>query len=262
MDDMKPGDKYYDGKVESTGRTIEEIEKDIKKEEERIKTITRMEEMDFYREGRKIYGELYKPAGGGPFPGVIFAHGYGGSHKDVADYAQAFADSGIAAYIFYFIGRGTQIKSDGKMTEMSVLTEAADFNVVFDGIRELSCIDKPRLFVGGASQGGFVATYIVRQKKPGYQRSDRAVSCLTSFRTTPEKERRMGRIFRRPSALWEGRWEGSFHRFCERKTLWQMTNKKYSMPSVKNLHVSFQTFLRMRNLTKPTFLCVCFGFLL
>jgi hypothetical protein len=49
---------------------------------------------------------------------------------------------------------------------------------------------------------------------------------------------------------------------AERKTLWQMTNKKYSMPSVKNLHVSFQTFFRMRNLTKPTFLCVCFGFLL
>lgn len=32
---------------------------------------------------------------------------------------------------------------------------------------------------------------------------------------------------------------------AERKTLWQMTNKKYSMPSVKNLHVSFQTFFRM-----------------
>ncbi|MDD6222071.1 MAG: alpha/beta hydrolase [Lachnospiraceae bacterium] len=106
---MKPGDKYYDGKVENTGRTI---------------------------------------------------------HKDVADYAQAFADSGIAAYIFDFIGGGTQIKSDGKMTEMSVLTEAADFNVVFDGIRELSCIDKPRLFVGGASQGGFVATYIAAKRNP------------------------------------------------------------------------------------------------
>ena len=36
---MKPGDKYYDGKVENTGRTIAEIERDIKREEERIKKI-------------------------------------------------------------------------------------------------------------------------------------------------------------------------------------------------------------------------------
>lgn len=203
MDDMKPGDKYYDGKVESTGRTIEEIEKDIKKEEERIKTITRMEEIDFYREGRKIYGELYKPAGDGPFPGVIFAHGYGGSHKDVADYAQAFADSGIAAYIFDFIGGGTQIKSDGKMTEMSVLTKTADFNVVFDGIRELSCIDKPRLFVGGANQGGFVATYIAAKRNPdisglialypAYVLQDDARKRTSDGKDIPKTARIMGR---------------------------------------------------------------------
>lgn len=36
---MKPGDKYYDGPVENSGRTIEEIERDIEKEKERIKDI-------------------------------------------------------------------------------------------------------------------------------------------------------------------------------------------------------------------------------
>lgn len=34
---MKPGDKYYDGPVVSDGRSLEEIEKDIEKEKERIK---------------------------------------------------------------------------------------------------------------------------------------------------------------------------------------------------------------------------------
>ncbi len=29
---MKPGDKYYDGPVQDSGRTLEEIEADIKKE--------------------------------------------------------------------------------------------------------------------------------------------------------------------------------------------------------------------------------------
>ena len=36
---MKPGDKYYDGPIVDSGRTIEEIEKDIEKEKERIKNI-------------------------------------------------------------------------------------------------------------------------------------------------------------------------------------------------------------------------------
>ena len=36
---MKPGDKYYDGPIVDSGRTIEEIETDIEKEKERIKNI-------------------------------------------------------------------------------------------------------------------------------------------------------------------------------------------------------------------------------
>lgn len=36
---MKPGDKYYDGPIVDSGRTIEEIEKDIEKEKECIKNI-------------------------------------------------------------------------------------------------------------------------------------------------------------------------------------------------------------------------------
>lgn len=36
---MKPGDKYYDGPIVDSGRTIEEIDKDIEKEKEHIKNI-------------------------------------------------------------------------------------------------------------------------------------------------------------------------------------------------------------------------------
>lgn len=36
---MKPGDKYYDGPVADTGRTIKEIEKDIEEETERLKKL-------------------------------------------------------------------------------------------------------------------------------------------------------------------------------------------------------------------------------
>lgn len=42
---MKPGDKYYDGEVVDSGRTIEEIEEDIEKEKARIKDIKWSPEM-------------------------------------------------------------------------------------------------------------------------------------------------------------------------------------------------------------------------
>ncbi len=36
---MKPGEKYYDGPIVDSGRTVEEIEKDIEKEKEKIKNV-------------------------------------------------------------------------------------------------------------------------------------------------------------------------------------------------------------------------------
>lgn len=42
---MKPGDKYYDGPIVDSGRTIKEIDKDIEKEKERIKNIKWTPEM-------------------------------------------------------------------------------------------------------------------------------------------------------------------------------------------------------------------------
>ncbi len=36
---MKPGDKYYDGPIVDSGRTVEEIEQDIEEEKKRIENI-------------------------------------------------------------------------------------------------------------------------------------------------------------------------------------------------------------------------------
>lgn len=119
-----------------------------------------MEVLNFEREGKKIYGELYLPAGDGPFPTVIIAHGFGGLSAQNQPYAEAFAQNGIAAYIFDFIGGGNDIQSDGATTEMSVLTEAADMAVVLDGLAALAKIDSNNIFLAGQSQGGFVASYI------------------------------------------------------------------------------------------------------
>ncbi len=122
---------------------------DVKKE---IKSYT--------RNGKKIYGEIYRPVGDGQFPGIIIAHGLNCSCDSYRDVARFYAQNGVVAYIFEFIGGSTYSKSGGSMTDMSVLTEAADFNVVFNAIRSLSYVDDNRMFIMGESLGGYVATYI------------------------------------------------------------------------------------------------------
>ena len=117
-------------------------------------------EVTLERDGLTIYGELLLPDTAGPLPLVILSHGFGGNHSQMSAYAEAFARHGIAAYSFDFIGGGYGIKSDGSMKEMSVLTEAADLSAVLDTMRARPEIDPDRVFLLGASQGGFVSSYV------------------------------------------------------------------------------------------------------
>ena len=112
------------------------------------------------RDGMSIYGELLLPGAEGPLPLVILSHGFGGNHQQMKAYAEAFAKKGIAAYSFDFIGGGYGIKSDGTLQEMSVLTEAADLSAVLDHMLTRPEIDPSRIFLLGASQGGFVSSYV------------------------------------------------------------------------------------------------------
>ena len=113
------------------------------------------------RDGLKIYGELYLPDDAAePLPLVILSHGFGGNHEHMTAYAKAFAGNGIAAYSFDFIGGGYGIKSAGTMKEMSVLTEAADLSAVLDAMKLRPEINPEQIFLLGASQGGFVSSYV------------------------------------------------------------------------------------------------------
>ena len=119
-----------------------------------------VQERSFLKNGMKIYGELFIPDCVSPVPLVILSHGFGGNHGGVKDYAAAFAEQGIAAYIFDFIGGGNHIKSAGKMTEMSVLTEAEDLIVILDNLKTDARFKAEQIFLFGESQGGFVSTYV------------------------------------------------------------------------------------------------------
>ena len=120
-------------------------------------------EKDFYREGKKIDGELYLPEGK-KLPLVIISHGFGGNRTRCIDRAKVFAENGIATYLYDFIGGGNDILSDGTMLEMSVLTEARDLETVIDGLSEEEVIDRERIFLHGRSQGGYVSMYVAGER--------------------------------------------------------------------------------------------------
>ena len=123
----------------------------------------RTEEKNFYRSSanKKIYGELYIPNNSyDEFPLVVLSHGFGGSMSSTSGLAQTICKQGFATFAYDFIGGGMGIKSDGQMTEMSVLTEANDLNTVLDELKEDQRINEDNIFLLGQSQGGFVSTYV------------------------------------------------------------------------------------------------------
>ena len=119
------------------------------------------EDVTVYREGLKIVGELYTPKNSyEEFPLVIMSHGFGGNMDGLRDLSVKFAKEGFATFIYDFIGGGYSIKSDGQLTDMSVLTEAKDLNDVLDYLLEDERINADNVFLLGQSQGGFVSTYV------------------------------------------------------------------------------------------------------
>ena len=161
-----------------------------------------VQEISVLRDGKMIYGRVYLPAGKSPFPVVIIAHGFNNNISFTTGYAEAFQKAGIAACVFDFIGGGYGSKSDGSMSEMSVLTEAADINAVIDTVCAMDNIDDNSLFLMGLSQGGFVATYVAGTRPqdvqgliafyPAYVLQDDARERIAGLSEIPETTTLMG----------------------------------------------------------------------
>ena len=109
-----------------------------------------------------LYGVLQLPAGEGPVPLIILSHGFGGNHLNNMDYAAYFTAHGFAAFSLDFCGGGPDSRSGGTMTQMSVLTEADDLSAVVD--RFTGDPRFSRVFLWGASQGGFVSSCVAARR--------------------------------------------------------------------------------------------------
>ena len=126
------------------------------------------------RETITLRGTHYRPQGD-HLPIAIVCHGFMANQGSVRRYARALAGMGYAAFCFDFSG-GCLFdgKSDGKTTDMSVLTEVADLQAVIAYARTLSYTDSQSVLLMGCSQGGFVSALTAAK-------ADSAVSKLILF---------------------------------------------------------------------------------
>ena len=116
-------------------------------------------------DGNSIYGRISFPDGSGPWPLVIFSHGFGASHVYESGMDRAFVERSLAFAAFDFCGGGPESRSSGTMLDMSVLTEARDLNAVVDWARSDERVDERRIFLLGSSQGGYVSTYVAGERQ-------------------------------------------------------------------------------------------------
>ncbi len=106
--------------------------------------------------GRRLAGELWRPAGPGPHPAVAFAHGWGSDKASPRNrpVAAGLVAAGVAALLFDFTGHG---ESEGTAEESTLAQQAADLRAALDTLARESDVDASRLAVVGASSGAAVA---------------------------------------------------------------------------------------------------------
>lgn len=117
------------------------------------------------REGLTIRGTEYRPEGE-KLPIAIVCHGFMAFQDTVRQYAKALAEMGYVSFCFDFCGGSVMKgKSEGKTTEMSVLTEVRDLEAVIDYVKKLPYADADNILLMGCSQGGFVSALTAVKRK-------------------------------------------------------------------------------------------------
>ena len=109
------------------------------------------------RDNLTLRGTEYRPQGDN-LPIAMVCHGFMANQGSVRRYARALAGMGYAAFCFDFSGGCVLFgKSDGKTTDMSVLTEVSDLEAVIAYASSLPYTNSASILLMGCSQGGFVS---------------------------------------------------------------------------------------------------------
>ena len=97
------------------------------------------------------------PEGKGPFPAVVFSHGYNGCMTDFDALRAILLKNGIASAALTFSGGSTRDESGFPSTSMTLETEKEDLFSLIEWIGKKDEICKNKLFLFGASMGGLIS---------------------------------------------------------------------------------------------------------
>lgn len=118
------------------------------------------------RDGLTIRGLEFRSHGEDNLPIAIVSHGFMATSGTVKHYARFLAQLGYAAFCFDFNGGCVAMgKSDGKTTDMSVLTEVKDLYTVIEYACKLSYTNSQEVLLMGCSQGGLVSALTASKLK-------------------------------------------------------------------------------------------------
>ena len=119
-----------------------------------------MREFTVEHDEGSVFGKIACPEGEGPWPTVVFSHGFSACRPYDSGMERSFVERGLALVAFDFRNGAPGSRSSGTSKEMSVLTEADDLEAVLDWTRSSKFVDNQRVFLLGSSQGGYVSTYV------------------------------------------------------------------------------------------------------
>ncbi|MCM1440020.1 MAG: alpha/beta fold hydrolase [Roseburia sp.] len=112
--------------------------------------------------GFEIYTRIFRPENfdeSKKYPLLIVSHGYNDVSKE--GYSILVSNTvaqGMICVTFDFCGGGKLSKSEGKTTDMSVLTEISDLETVLAEMQGMSYIDTSKIALFGQSFGGMVSS--------------------------------------------------------------------------------------------------------
>lgn len=115
--------------------------------------------------GFEIFSRIFRPKDfdeSKKYPLLIMCHGFNDFSKDGnSTMVSNTVLQGLVCVTFDFCGGGTfKIRSEGKTTDMSILTEISDCEAILAEMQKISYIDTSKIALFGQSFGGMVASVV------------------------------------------------------------------------------------------------------
>lgn len=117
--------------------------------------------------GRLLRGNVRMPDGKGPFPTIVFLHGFTvwktGPQRLYEEFVREAVKDGFSVIRFDFYGTG---ESDGEFYEMTIGSEMLETGVIFEWAGQQPYVDEHNIFLGGHSMGALIAVLKAPKLKP------------------------------------------------------------------------------------------------